>query len=161
MNKYAKFALTYFEEILASIFLIITTALVITNVFLRYFLNAGLYWSEEMATSCFVWSVFLGSAAAYKQGAHLGVDIVVNRLPKIAHNIVKTFADIILVIVNVYLLYLSVVFVSNSYIKPTAVLGVSSAWVSSALIVCFGLCTIYSIKDLVVCIKKFVKGEEC
>ena len=57
MNKTVKFILGHFEEILASIFIVITTSLVLVNVFLRYFMRTGLYWTEEVTTSCFVWCV--------------------------------------------------------------------------------------------------------
>ena len=160
MNKYVKFLLNHFEEIAASIFIVITTAQVLTNVFLRYFMKTGLYWSEEVATSCFVWSVFLGSASAYRRGMHIGVDILVNKLPKVFRNIVKLLVHIVLLVTNGYIFYLSIVFVSLSYVKPTAVLGVSSAWVSSALIVGFGLTTFYSVIHLIVCSRRIMKGEE-
>lgn len=159
MKKYAKLILDNFELIIASIFITITTGLVLMNVFLRYFMNTGIYWSEEVATTCFVWCVFVGSAAAYKNGAHLGVDVLVKKLPRIPSAIVKILVDLCLIAVNGYILYLSVIFVSTSYMKPTAVLAVSSAWVSSSLIVGFGLTTIYSIRDLIVDIKKIKRGE--
>ena len=160
MNKYVKFLINHFEEIAASIFIVITTALVLMNVFLRYFMRTGLYWSEEVATSCFVWSVFLGSASAYRRGMHIGVDILVNKLPKAFRNIVKLLVHIVLLVTNGYIFYLSIIFVSLSYVKPTAVLGVSSAWVSSALIVGFGLTTFYSVIHLITCFRKIIKGEE-
>ena len=59
MNKTVKFIWEHFEEVLAGAFIVVTTVLVLVNVFLRYFMNTGLYWSEEVVTSCFVWSVFL------------------------------------------------------------------------------------------------------
>lgn len=160
MNKYVKFALNHFEEVLAAGFIVVTTALVLMNVFLRYFMKTGLYWSEEVATSCFVWSVFLGSASAYRRGMHIGVDLLVNRLPNAVRRIVKLLVGVVLVVTNGYIFYLSIVFVSLSYRKPTAVLGVSSAWVSSSLIVGFGLTTIYALINLIKCIKKISKGEE-
>lgn len=160
MNKYVKFALTHFEEVLASGFIVITTALVLMNVFLRYFMNTGISWSEEVSTSCFVWSVFLGSASAYRRGMHIGVDILVNQLPKMLRNIVKLLVHVVLLVTNGYIFYLSIIFVSLSYKKPTAVLGVSSAWVSGALIVGFGLTTLYSVLHLITCVKKLSKGEE-
>lgn len=52
------------------------------NVVLRYVFNSGLTWSEEMSRYFFVWMVFLGAIAALKDKMHLGVDIVVNALPK-------------------------------------------------------------------------------
>ena len=160
MKKYAKLFLNNFELIFASLCVTTTTLLVLMNVFLRYFMNTGIYWSEEVATMCFVWCIFVGSASAYKNGAHLGVDLLVKKLPKIPRAIVKIIVDILLIAINGYILYLSVKFVSTSYQKPTAVLAISSAWVSSSLIVGFGLTTIYAIRDLIRDIVKTVKGEE-
>lgn len=160
MKKYAKFLLNNFELIFASLCVTTTTLLVLMNVFLRYFMNTGIYWSEEVATMCFVWCIFVGSASAYKNGAHLGVDLLVKKLPKVPRAIVKILVDILLIAINGYILYLSIKFVSTSYQKPTAVLAISSAWVSSSLIVGFGLTTIYAIRDLIRDIVKTVKGEE-
>lgn len=112
MNKTVKFILGHFEEILASIFIVITTSLVLVNVFLRYFMRTGLYWTEEVTTSCFVWCVFLGAAAGYRRGMHIGVDILVNKLPNTMRNIVRILVDLILLFTNGYLFYLSVVFVA-------------------------------------------------
>ena len=160
MKKYAKLFLNNFELIFASLCVTTTTLLVLMNVFLRYFMNTGIYWSEEVATMCFVWCIFVGSASAYKNGAHLGVDLLVRKLPKVPRAIVKILVDILLILINGYILYLSIKFVSTSYQKPTAVLAISSAWVSSSLIVGFGLTTIYAIRDMVVDVIKTVKGEE-
>ena len=160
MKKYAKLFLNNFELIFASLCVTTTTLLVLMNVFLRYFMNTGIYWSEEVATMCFVWCIFVGSASAYKNGAHLGVDLLVKKLPKVPRAIVKIIVDILLIAINGYILYLSIKFVSTSYQKPTAVLAISSAWVSSSLIVGFGLTTIYAIRDLIRDIVKTVKGEE-
>ena len=160
MKKYVKLFLNNFELIFASLCVTTTTLLVLMNVFLRYFMNTGIYWSEEVATMCFVWCSFVGSASAYKNGAHLGVDLLVRKLPKVPRAIVKILVDILLILINGYILYLSVKFVSTSYQKPTAVLAISSAWVSSSLIVGFGLTTIYAIRDMVVDVIKTVKGEE-
>ena len=160
MKKYAKLFLNNFELIFASLCVTATTLLVLMNVFLRYFMNTGIYWSEEVATMCFVWCIFVGSASAYKNGAHLGVDLLVKKLPKVPRAIVKIIVDILLIAINGYILYLSIKFVSTSYQKPTAVLAISSAWVSSSLIVGFGLTTIYAIRDMIRDIVKTVKGEE-
>lgn len=160
MNKNLKYALKNPEQILACFFIICTTVLVLVNVFLRYFMKTGLYWSEEVATSCFVWSVFLGAASAYRNGMHIGVDLLVKLLPRTLRNLVKVLVDAILTGVNGYIFYLSVIFISLSYKKPTAVLGVSSAWVSSSLLVGFGLTTIFSVLFFVRDMKKLVKNED-
>lgn len=160
MKNKAKFLLNNFELIFASICVSLSTILVLVNVFLRYFLKTGIYWSEEVCTMSFVWCVFIGSAAAYKNGAHLGVDLVVKKLPKVIRAVVKILVDIILIAINGYILYLSIIFVSTSYAKPTAVLAISSAWVSSSLIAGFGLTTVYAVRDLITDVLKLVRKEE-
>lgn len=145
-QKLAKKIIDNFEEIVASVFIIITTSLVVINVFLRYFMKTGLYWSEEVATICFVWSVFIGSAACYKRKQHIGVDMLVNKLPQNIKNIVVLVVDALLILLNGYITYIGIVYVSLSYVKMTPVLGISSAYVSSSLVIGFFLMTVYSVK---------------
>jgi len=161
-QSFIKKVLNNFEELIASGFIILTTVLVIVNVFMRYFLRSGIYWSEEVATASFVWAVFIGAVAGYKRGKHIGVDILVNLLPAGIQKIVVILVDIILVVLNGYMTYLAFIFISLSYIKPTPVLGVSSAYISSALLVSFFLVTIYSLIFLVRDIRRndYSKGGE-
>ena len=72
------------------------------NVVLRYVFNSGLTWSEEMSRFLFVWMVFLGAIAALKDKMHLGVDIVVNALPKGLQKVVFLISNAIVL----YLLWL-------------------------------------------------------
>lgn len=149
MKKVLKFIRSNFEELFAAGFLIVTTVLVIINVFLRYVMNSGLIWTEEVATGCFVWSVFLGAAACYKRKAHIGVDIIVNALSDKPRWIMNVLVDLILVAINAMIVGLSVQYLSVSYTKVTPVLGVSSAWISSTILFSFTLMTIYSVIFLV------------
>lgn len=148
------------EEIIAGIFLIITTILVVTNVIFRYFLNSGIYWTEEVATGSFVWTVFIGAAAAYKHGQHLGMDFLVEKVPERFSNIVVLVINVLLTIINGYLFYLSTVYIYHSYRKPTPVLNVSSAYISSALTISFFLMTIRSIMFVYNDLKTIRKVEE-
>ena len=132
-----KFIFQNIEEIVASLLFVVTLVLVIINVLMRYVFRTGIPWAEEMATSCFVWTAFIGSAACYKMRAHVGVDILVNKLPQKAQNVVKIAVDILMAFLCGYLFYLSCVYVLRSYRKPTAILGVSSAWISSSLTLAF------------------------
>lgn len=151
-----------FGEIISGAFLIIATVIVIVNVFLRYVMNTGLFWTEEVVTGLFVWSVFIGAAAGYKRHQHIGVDFLVKKLPDGIQKVVTILVDTILILINGYLAYLSMVYVSMSYLKPTPVLGISSVWISSSLLISFFLMTIYSIIFLIKTIQdkdQIVGGE--
>ena len=71
-----------FELYLGSIFIAITTSVVVMNVFTRYVLKFTYFWAEEIAVGCFVWTIFLGTAAAYREKGLLGVEAIVVLLPK-------------------------------------------------------------------------------
>lgn len=54
---------------------------VLLQVIFRYVLNLPLFWTEELARYCLVWSSLLGSAVAVKRGQHIAVTIFMERLP--------------------------------------------------------------------------------
>ena len=149
MNQTVKKFFLHFEVIFSSAFLITTTVLVMMNVILRYFFNMGLYWSEEVATGCFVWSVFLGAAAGYKIKMHVGVDMLVNMCPPTTKKIITIIVDGILLLINGYITYIAVIYLSLSYKKPTPVLNISTGFISSSILVSFALMTVYSVGFLI------------
>ena len=158
MPQALKKVLSNFELILASTCIIITTSLVMLNVIMRYFFKTGIYWSEEVATACFVWSVFIGAAAGYKHKAHVGVDMLVNLCPPTLKKIIIIVVDLILLLINGYITYNAVIYLSLSYKKPTPVLGISTAYISSSILVSFALMTIYAVYFLIQDIRKNTEG---
>ena len=146
MSKKLSFILNNFEDLVSALFISITTILVVINIILRYIFNSGLVWSEEVATGCFVWSVFIGAVAVFKHRGHVGVDIIVKKMPETMQKAVTLITDIILVALNGYMSYLSVLYISKSYTKMTPVLGVSSVYISASVLIAFVLMTLYSIK---------------
>lgn len=137
------------EEIVASVLFLATLSLVVLNVITRYVLRIGISWSEEFATGCFVWTAFIGAAACYKHRSHLGVDVVVDRLPRIPQNIVKITVDVLMLILCSYLFYISCIYINRSYRKPTAILGISSATFSISLTLSFLDMAIWSVIFLI------------
>nr|WP_319474227.1 TRAP transporter small permease [uncultured Sphaerochaeta sp.] len=158
MHQAVKKVLSNLELIIASAAIIVTTVLVMLNVFTRYFLKTGIYWSEEVATACFVWSVFIGAAAGYKHRVHVGVDMLVNLCPPKTKKTITIIVDLVLLLINGYITYIAVIYLSLSYKKPTPVLGISTAYISSSILVSFALTTIYSIYFLVKDIKQPAQG---
>ena len=61
--------------------LAVMVVLVFGNVIMRYGFNSGITVSEELSRWLFVWLTFLGAIVAMKEGAHLGSDTLVSRMP--------------------------------------------------------------------------------
>lgn len=66
------------EALLAAL-LLGMVLMVFGNVVLRYAFNSGIGVSEELSRIFFVWLTFIGAVLATHEGAHLGMDNVVNR----------------------------------------------------------------------------------
>jgi len=130
--------------------------IVIVNVFLRYLFNYSIYWAEEVATICFVWCVFVGASATYKHKMDMGIDVLIKKTPEKIEKAIRLKIEkairfavtLILLALNGYIFYMAIVFTKIAWAKPTAVLGISSAALNSALIVGFGLITLHTIKFL-------------
>ncbi len=138
-----------FEEIVGTLFLVATVVLVLLNIITRYFLKTGIYWSEEVATGCFVWTAYIGAAAAFKKGQHIGIDLIVKRLSGRKRAFIQVVVDFLVLLVIGFTAYFSIHYVTTTHTKPTPVLEVSSAYISTALPVGFLLMILRGIEALV------------
>ncbi len=60
----------------------VMVAVVSAQVALRYLFNNSISWADEVSRLCFVWSMFIAIPLGLKSGAHIGVDMLVARLPR-------------------------------------------------------------------------------
>ena len=62
------------------------TILILTQVFFRYVVDESISWSEEAARYMMIWMGCLGAVVALRQGRHIGVRVLVERLPSKAYD---------------------------------------------------------------------------
>lgn len=133
-----------FELYIGSAFISVTVVVVIMNVFTRYFLDFTYFWAEEIAVGCFVWTIFLGTSAAYREKGLIGVEAIVVLLPEKIRNIVEFFTYILLTVLSGVMCLFSFTYVSSSS-KITAALEISYGYINSAIVISFALMVIYSL----------------
>jgi TRAP-type C4-dicarboxylate transport system permease small subunit len=73
INRAAEIALLVIISVMAGV--------VFAEVLFRYALMLPLFWTEEFARYCLVWSSLLGAGVALKRGQHIAVTFFVNRIP--------------------------------------------------------------------------------
>jgi TRAP-type transport system small permease protein len=56
-------------------------AIVSAQVTLRYGLNSSIGWADEISRLTFVWTMFLAIPLGIKAGAHIGIELITDRLP--------------------------------------------------------------------------------
>ena len=120
---------TNLDAVICGVTLTICVILVNANVIFRYFLNNPIKWTDEVVTSLFIWTVFMGSAYAHRKHAHLGVDIVVNLIHGRARDIIEFVMDILQILILVLLTYISAQYVCALIWKR----GIVFQWVEGAL----------------------------
>ena len=69
-------------EIAIFIIISIMAVVVFAEVIFRYALLLPIFWTEEFARYCLVWSSLLGAGVALKKGEHIAVSFFSDRLPK-------------------------------------------------------------------------------
>ncbi|MEJ5989397.1 TRAP transporter small permease [Ramlibacter sp. PS3R-8] len=77
--------LLYAADRLLTVVLVASVAVMVnvvaSQVALRYGLNESIDWADEIARLAFVWSIFLAIPLGVRDGAHIGIDLVVDKLP--------------------------------------------------------------------------------
>jgi TRAP-type C4-dicarboxylate transport system permease small subunit len=87
-------------DILIAAALAMMVVLVFGNVVLRYAFNSGIAVSDEMSRWLFVWLCFMGAVAALKDGAHLGTDMLVSRLPVFGKKVCLVLGHLLMLFVT-------------------------------------------------------------
>lgn len=88
--------------------------LVFTNAALRYLANTGIAEVEELGRYFFIWTVFLGTIAAFKDGQHVGVDVLIKTLKGTKLLVFKTIGYIAIFIALGVVLVGSISYVRTS-----------------------------------------------
>jgi TRAP-type C4-dicarboxylate transport system permease small subunit len=108
--------------------LAIMVLLVFGNVVLRYGFNSGITTSEELSRWLFVWLTFLGAIVAMKDGAHLGSDTLVSRLPRRGKQVLFLIAHLLMLSVCWLMFRGASDLVRINLDATSAVMQISMAW---------------------------------
>lgn len=163
-----KTILTNLDAIITGTTLTICVVLVNANVIMRYFFNNPIHWSEEVVTSLFVWTVFIGSSYAYRKHSHLGVDILVNLMPPKMKAVVKSVMSVVELFVLAMLTVVSsqyvyhLIFSRSGKLKVimTDLLRIPKWWTGIAVPIGFGLSAIYSVYFMVKGIRAYLAKKK-
>lgn len=112
-NKQSSFfkILEKFEDYSVTILYLVMIVVIFLQVFFRFVIKASLPWSEELARYLMAYAVFIGAAIAAKEGAHIGINVIVNSLPKSFGKYIRALAMFISFIFSILLVYLSFIMV--------------------------------------------------
>ena len=86
-------------ECLIGLCLAVMVVLVFGNVVLRYGFDSSIAMSDELSRWLFIWVTFLGAVVALHRHEHLGVDMVVDRLPVRGKKLCLVLGHVVMLVV--------------------------------------------------------------
>lgn len=69
------------DYLISGICLIILVFITFFGVIWRYFLNAPFIWQEEVQLALITWVIYFGASAAFRNGSHIAIDMIVDMFP--------------------------------------------------------------------------------
>ncbi|MDJ0947431.1 MAG: TRAP transporter small permease [Alphaproteobacteria bacterium] len=99
--------------------------LVFVNVVLRYGFGTSLSWVEEVARFLMIWGAFLGAGLALREGRHVAIDVLQDRLPEPTRRLLRIVIGVAVLVFMAGLAYLGLRFVIFGWDKVTMALQIS------------------------------------
>lgn len=108
--------------LLAKILLAFMVVIVSINVFMRYALNTGIRWTEEISLVSVVWFTFIALAHGVKEKLHINMNLLPSHIAKKYDALLNKFTDIVILFVGYVMLYygIKLVEVTSHSILPAS-----------------------------------------
>ncbi|MGD9940375.1 MAG: TRAP transporter small permease [Clostridia bacterium] len=124
-------------------------AIVFFNAVLRYVFNSGFPAGEELARYLFIWICSLGTIVAYKDGRHIGVDLLISNLRGRSLVIVKAIGRVVELSVFVLVLWGGVEYFITSAASPGPATGIPYGYVAASVVVTAAAILGIILKDII------------
>lgn len=124
-------------EVVSAALMAFIVLLLAVGVVARYVFGSPLFWADELASMAFLWIAMLGAALAVDRNEHLRLNLVVDRLPPGARELVHAFAVAAMVAVLMALLGPAVHHAREEWLIRSPALGIPNALRVAAI--AFGL----------------------
>ena len=106
-------------------------------------------WTEESIRFLFVWATCVGAAIGVKEHIHIGIDVLVNLLPRVGKKIVAVVVQLVLCCFDVFLFRAGIMIMQKTANQPSPALRVPMSYVYMAVPVLGALGLFYSIREIV------------
>lgn len=134
---------------IAAATLVVAITIMVINVITRYVFGFTVAGYEEVVVTCFSFTVFFGSAYAFYEGMHYGVDALMNKLPQKMGIFMAIVKDLIIIAVCLYIAKLSLSLATKAWTKLMPATNIPYFFFDIPVFFSFALMSIYSILDLV------------
>lgn len=148
------------EEWFGVLLAVAMTVIIFAQVISRTFLGTPLSWSEELGRYIFVWLCFIGASVALYRGSHLGIDTIVQMVPKKVRNImVLTTYSLVLILLYV-MVNEGMTLVAKTAMQKSAAMRIPMSYAYAAIPVSAILMIFHTVVKIINTVMEIVKGGE-
>lgn len=119
------------------------------QVLMRYAFNIALSWSEELSLALFSWSVLLASALGVKEGFHVRLTILIDRVPPRLRYIPERLIYLATMVFGGYLMYGGFEYFSETRGMKSAAIAFPMELLYSAAPVCGLLIALFAMEHAI------------
>ena len=132
-------AIVWATEVPAAILLLAEVSILFVGVVSRYGLDRPLVWTDELASTLFLWLTMLGAVIALRRGEHMTLTAFARAMSPAWRAWCQAFAAIVSASFMLEILLPAYAYVDEQVPIVTPALGISDAWRVAALLVGTGL----------------------
>lgn len=92
----------------------VLTVVVVLQVFYRYVLNDSLTWGWDIPRLCFIWVVLLSIPLGIRYNAHVGIDLVFERLNRPTQRLVRRINSVFMLVLSAIAAYYGVLLIEQT-----------------------------------------------
>lgn len=131
--------LDQFEEVIASLAIIVIVLSVSWGVITRYITAQPAAWASEVATLAFAWLVFFGAAACVKYNLHPAIDMLIVRMPPLAGKVCRVLNHALVLGFCAFMVWFGTRFAIDAWSNPSPVLRLPLTWLYGPVALSFAL----------------------
>jgi tripartite ATP-independent transporter DctM subunit len=119
--------------LLAVVLMVVETGVLLAGVISRYLLHSPLMWSDELASSLFIWLAMFGAVLALDRGEHMRMSAIVNKLPANWRGFSETLSAMIVCIFVAMIITPAMQHAHEQMVITTPALGIPDGLRAAAL----------------------------
>jgi TRAP-type C4-dicarboxylate transport system permease small subunit len=102
-------------------------AVVSAQVIIRYIFNDSLDWADEVSRIAFVWTIFLAIPLGIRDGTHVGIEILVTRIPNNLQKIVNRVTNILAAALMLIIFWGSIIVALTTWSERLGAINITSS----------------------------------
>ncbi|QIL79976.1 TRAP transporter small permease [Diaphorobacter sp. HDW4A] len=106
------------------------------QVLMRYAFNQAPPWTEELALTCFSWAMLLSIGLGVRDGIHVRMDLLLDRLPSSIRKLVERLISLSIAIFGLYLMWYGIDYVRDEGSNVSAAMAYPLAYLYACAPVC-------------------------